>query len=431
MLIPPFIVITALQLAGPQDADVSQIPPWQDIPANVQSVKPEGVPFPPPVGPSLERNPAANIPGTPPVMPPEMRTTSPALSPSVLSAPSPESSVPAVFGVTGGNSAADMVHQPFAAPPFSSFSLFPPEREEIFGKTIVYEDRIEIRSAAVKEDYAPVIGSQITGTIIAMQTPKCDRSGRVMMASDGKPVMIDIRHGTLVFKDQIICQLDDRPQQAQKAYTESKLAIAKREAEKTIEVEYADAGSKVQNALYNISLRANERIANAVANAELIYQYLQCVQALLQVQKAQYDLDTKKIELDMHQQELNVAETEVKLRQIRSPINGMVVKIATEAGSVVREGEPIMKIVQLDKLKVVGKVECLKVDQRMIDKKHVTIKATYPGGHVEEFEGFVRFASPMIESGRTFEIEVEVTNRRDGDFWLLGPGKFVDLTIPL
>lgn len=427
MVIPPLVLVAAMQLSGPQDGqavDAAQIPPWQDIPANVQTLAPSEIPeLPSPEASDAQphivkreqfsdsfTSPSRNL-GTSVGALPDVTTPSATLNSGV--------SPPPAQGSYGG----------YTSPLQTRMQSM--EDTKLYGETKVFEDRIEIMNAIVKEDYAPIVSAPVAGTLMRLQTPQHDASGRMLLDAQGKPVWTNVRRGTVVFKDQLIANLDDRIPQAQKSVAEAKMEAAKREAEKQIEVDYAEATYETYKAIYEISLAANEKVSNAVSYAELKHQHTQCVQSWLQIEKAKYDLGTKEIEVTMQQQEINVAKTQIDLREVKAPISGMVVELTTEAGNFLREGDPLMQIVQLDKLKISGRVQYEKVDQRIVDKKRVTVKAKFPGGRTEQFDGIVRFASPVITGGREFEIEVEVANRMEDGYWLLNPGNFVDLTIHL
>jgi len=440
MVIPPLVVVAALQIAGPGDGirTDAQVPSWTEVPAVVQTVAAGEI-----SGPPLFQTPSAPLPGTENGRKGGNNAPSPMGSP--LSSPKDSNAVKVAqippslpSGLSGGLETPEMSDStslPRQLPP----SLYGDSElgnlglgdgnPSISGTTEVYDDRIVIKKAQVKEDYAPIIGSPVIGMVTGLRTPRCDNSGKIMLASDGQPTWIDIRRGTIVHKNQIVCEIDDRIPQAQMSVAKANMEVALREAEKDIEVEYAKAVLETQRALYKVSENANAQAQGAVTFAEMRSLWTQCEQARLQVKKAEYDLATQKIRVGIQQAEVDAAETQIDLRRIKSPITGVVVDMKTEVGSSLRETDPIMRIIELDKLKVVGKIDYTKVDQKMVDQKKVTVTAKSVDGRTESFEGFVRYASPLIESGRQFDIEVEVNNRREGDYWLLSPGKTVELII--
>ena len=300
------------------------------------------------------------------------------------------------------------------------------------GTTRIENNRVYLSRAKVQFDKIAKLSAPIGGIVLEQRTVKCDAQGKVMRASNGEPIMIDLERGVLLFTGQQIAQLDDRYPQAQFAVAETKLAVAKKEAAQTIGIDYAKASLRVAESDYKRSVDIATRTPAAVTVQELELKDFKVKEARLQLEKATIDHDNQQESVKVQEEEVRVAQTQLDLRKVKTPFNGMVVTVVSQVGNYLRESDPIAEVAQLDKLKVVAGVDGNKITQEQVDKKRVTVTARNPGGQTDEFEGFVRYAAPSFkDQRREFEVEIEVDNRLVNGSWLLKEGDFVDVVIHL
>jgi len=155
------------------------------------------------------------------------------------------------------------------------------------------------------------------------------------------------------------------------------------------------------------------------------------IESQLQMKKAEIDHANQQESVKVQEQEVQVAKTQLDLRKIKSPFNGMVVNVISQVGKALREGDAIAEIAQLDKLKVVTQIDGNRITQEQVDKKRVTVTARTPSGQSDVFDGFVRYAAPSYNDLRQFQVEIEVDNRLVNGHWQLREGDFVDVVIQL
>ena len=117
-------------------------------------------------------------------------------------------------------------------------------------------------------------------------------------------------------------------------------------------------------------------------------------------------------------------------------------------------GDPVVQVVQFDTLRVNGPLKVVVYErperdraQRpgagvndppkvhayepwQVENRPVTVRVKLADrDQPEEFTGEVTFANPVIEGGREFRVWATVKNRKEGDKWLLQPGRLVEMTI--
>jgi hypothetical protein len=100
----------------------------------------------------------------------------------------------------------------------------------------------------------------------------------------------------------------------------------------------------------------------------------------------------------------------------------MIVKIDKAEGEWLREGDPVLEIMQLNTLRAKCQMSARYHTMEMVNGKKATAIMSMPDGRIEKFSGKVVFAHPKVEAGNTFEVFVEIENRRDGNSWILQPG---------
>ena len=262
-------------------------------------------------------------------------------------------------------------------------------------------------------------------------------------------VLVDImvREGDEVSEGAVLAQLDDKRAETIKKVSEYKLNVAEKEAGNDISVRYARAAAAVAEAEYLQALEANRRVPGTVPQAELRRMLLAHRQATLQIEQSEHDLGIAKVTVDVRQAELDAATEDVKRRQITArferksgnpgavsetepkKIMGMVVKRYRNVGEWVQPGEPVIRIVRMDRLRIEAFLDATRVSRAQVNGKRVTVTLAY--GRKRTFQGNVVFASPITEAGPQFLVWAEVKNEMEGGHWLLLPGQNAEVTIHL
>jgi biotin carboxyl carrier protein len=308
--------------------------------------------------------------------------------------------------------------------------FMPGTQNELRFTTRIENNKVMTRGK-VEFDKISRLSAPIGGIVLDQRTEKYDAQGNVMRASNGEPIKVDLQRGVLLFTGQQIAHLDDRYPQAQYAVAKTKLAVAEKEAKQTIGIQYARAQYDTAYSDWKRSFEIAQRTSGAVTAAELELKAFKVKESELQMEKAQSDHDNQQESVRVQEQEVLVAQTQLDLRKVKTPFNGMVVNVISQVGNYLREGEPIAEVAQLDKLKISTQVDGNRITQEQVDKKRVTVTARNPNGQDDVFEGFVRYAAPTFDSNRQFPVEIEVDNRLVNGYWQLLEGDFVDVVIHL
>jgi len=140
--------------------------------------------------------------------------------------------------------------------------------------------------------------------------------------------------------------------------------------------------------------------------------------------KAVTAADLAAAQLKQAQAALDMAKVNVDKATIKAPVTGVVSKKYVDEGNMVGPSAPLVRIVQMDTLKVLGGVSERYLPKLVPGKTQVQIKTdAYPE---DEFEGTVYRVGVAVDAiTRTGEVEIRVPNT-DGK---LKPGMFARMTI--
>lgn len=247
----------------------------------------------------------------------------------------------------------------------------------------------------------------------------------------GRLVAIEAREGLEVEAEMLLGRVDDELARHQKRTVEFELKSAKEEATNDVRVRHARAAASVAGAEYQQAMDANKRETGVISQAEVRRRLLALRTAELQSEQAQLDQKVAGLTSEGKEAELSAAETAVKRREIRAPIAGQVVEVLRELGEWVQPGDPLLRIVRMDRLRIEGFMNAADFGPEEISNRPVTIEVQLARGRVETFRGKVVFVNPLIEANGEYKVWAEVMNRAENGQWLLRPGHSAEMTIDL
>lgn len=240
------------------------------------------------------------------------------------------------------------------------------------------------------EEKIPVTGSFEALTSVEV-TPETSGQLQKLRLDDG--TLVDV--GVAVERGEVIAVINHDIYLAQLAECRAaveagKVALADAERERNRMVKLFEAGSATEQAR-----------DKAVTAAELAAAQLKQAQAALEMAKVNVDKAT-----------------------IEAPVSGVVAQKYVDEGNMVGPSMPLVRIVQINTLKVTGGVSERYLPQLVAGKTPVQIKTdAYPE---DEFEGVVYKVGVAVDPvTRTGEVEIRVPNA-DGK---LKPGMFARTTI--
>jgi macrolide-specific efflux system membrane fusion protein len=253
----------------------------------------------------------------------------------------------------------------------------------------------------------------------------------------GRLMKVNVKGGEAVDVDFVIAEIDNRDTLAKEKIAEGEVAVAKAQAESDAELKLGEKGVEVSKAEYDTNLEIKAKSPGAVSDAELRKYKFQWDRAIAQVDVAKVDRVVAGLTLKVKEAQLEATQNELARRQITSPFKGEVDDVKRQVGEWVQPGEPIARIVQLDRLRVKGMVYADAVSPTDVMGKPVEITITTAGGKTEVVKGHIDFASSIIEVTGEFRVWCDIDNQKFVDpvskkeSWRIQPGSSASIEIDL
>lgn len=207
---------------------------------------------------------------------------------------------------------------------------------------------------------------------------------------------------------EIVAKVKDEVAQAQ-------LATAKLTAKNDIEIRFARKSSELAWQEHKKAEQSNKQLPGTITEIEMKRLFLAAEKADLQIENAQN-------EHAIAGSKAEEAGQLVLTHEVQSTIGGMVTKVYKRTGEGVREGDPIVDIVNTERMRVMGYVP-FKDISRVKKGDRVMVKLDVPDAQLPEedlrFEGKITFIDSSVEKVKP-EVRVfaEVVNQngvlRDG-----------------
>ena len=109
-------------------------------------------------------------------------------------------------------------------------------------------------------------------------------------------------------------------------------------------------------------------------------------------------------------------------------MDALVAQLTQHVGQWVQAGEPVLRLVRMDRLRVIGSLDAKKYRPSEIQDCDVKVVAELPRLGRQTFDGKVVYVRPVIVGG-TLQVRAEVQNRKENGIWILNPGMTVEMTI--
>jgi multidrug efflux pump subunit AcrA (membrane-fusion protein) len=206
-------------------------------------------------------------------------------------------------------------------------------------------------------------------------------------------------------------------------------------AKNPVSIDYAKKQRDVAQANFEKGAEANRRTKGAISEMEMTQRKLEWEAGILRIQQAEHDQKQAILDSDVKAAELANAEQAMDHRDIHSPIDGVVVEVYVEEGEWVRPGDPVFRIINLDKLRVQANLNAAECDPKSVRGREVLVTTTLVddnGGSREvSLPGRVVFVNPEIKSGGRFSVWAEVANQQANGDYILWPGTKASMTVDL
>ena len=282
---------------------------------------------------------------------------------------------------------------------------------------------------------APPIAPTITASSAQAVVPHC----QVLLIKDvdvsaddaGRLVDVSVAAGAAVQAGALVAKLDDRAAVLDKLAAELERDAAQARADDDIEVRYAVKSFELADAELAQDLEINQRAPGTVPTSEIRRKQLARHRADLQIDRSRLDLKVAQMTADVQNAAVQAAEEKIARRRLLAPFDGFVVQVYRQANEWVNAGEPVLRVVQMDRLHVDGFISGADYAVSEIANHPVTVEVELARGRKEQFTGRVVFVNPIVQAGNRYRVRAEVKNRQEAKQWLLNPGSTATMVIHL
>ena len=287
-------------------------------------------------------------------------------------------------------------------------------------------------------------------TFVGSVTPI--RTSLVGSAVDGRVVEFMVNEGDVVKEGQPLAQLRTSTLSLQLAASRAELALRSEELAEMEngatreELDQSQARMKAARASMDFSTWTHKRIAalfnkgQAVSENELqeAHSHAQRDEQLYEQARAAHQLTVRgprpeqiaqaKARVLIQKELANVFEDRIERHTILSPFDGHVTVEHTEVGQWVREGDPIVEVIQLSQVDVLIHVLAKDVGQL---KLGAPVRVEIPAISTELLTGTVAVVVPQADQrARTFPVKIRLANRLVDSGPILKAGMLARVALP-
>ncbi len=232
---------------------------------------------------------------------------------------------------------------------------------------------------------------------------------RLSTRDPGVVESVHVQEGQDVAAGKVVATLDQEMFTAQRNAARSELAIAGQETKNDVDLQYAIVSTAVNKKVLERSRDAVNQFAKAISSTELERLDLELKRSTFSREQAERTLEVNRLTEGLKAEELAIAELRLKNRELASPVTGTVVEIFRQPGEWLNTGEPIARIVNLQKLRVKCLVDALTINHDMLGGQAFFISEIQ--GQEISVPAKVVFVSPEIDPvEQDFAIWAEVEN---------------------
>jgi multidrug resistance efflux pump len=241
--------------------------------------------------------------------------------------------------------------------------------------------------------------------------------------------------GEVVTKDLLIAHIDDRDAEQRMYVAQYEYESAQQQAENDVRIRAAEASKEVAFANWDKSKAINDKSPGSISATELRRLKLEYDHAELQIELAHMEYDVAASTSEAHKAQYGLATKEYNDCAVHAPWDGVVVERYRREGEWLQQGEPILRMVQMDQVRVEGFLKIEDFSPLEVDGADVIVEFELTRGRIERRRSKIAFVSPQVEAGE-FRVWAYVdntleTNARGKQQWLLRPGMIADMTIVL
>ena len=235
--------------------------------------------------------------------------------------------------------------------------------------------------------------------------------------------------GDAVEEGQPLALIDDDRAKIELQLAQHQRDESKEQANNDVNKKYAIAAEKVAEIKHLRAVAANEESPRTFPQLEVDELRLVHQRSKFQVDQAIMEMKIAAMALKADEARVKAAEKALARRRINAPRTGVVVELYKRAGEWVDPGDPVLKIVRSDRMRIEGYMNAREHDPHEVAGARATVTVQLARGREAKFEGRVKLPDLTIEADGKYRVWAEVENKKEGNAWILRPGQRATMTI--
>jgi multidrug efflux pump subunit AcrA (membrane-fusion protein) len=212
----------------------------------------------------------------------------------------------------------------------------------------------------------------------------------------GALAVVNVAEGQLVNSGHVLARIEDTEAALAVERTKLELDIARRNAENDIGIRFARKSLDVARAELQRCVESIRKSPRSISESEMDRLRLLVEKGSVEVEQAQRDFASAASSQKIKENDCKAAQEKLDRHRILAPIGGVVVRAYRNRGEWVKPGEPVVRILRLDRLRAEG---FLNSRDLPADLQHCVVKlrVDLPGDPGHEFSAKIAFVDPEID----------------------------------
>ena len=208
----------------------------------------------------------------------------------------------------------------------------------------------------------------------------------------GEIARVDVKEGQSIGLGDSLVRLDDELARAELVATQRAFEGAELQASNDVDARFAKRSLDVRVREYEQSVAANRKYAGTVSETELDKLRLEVDQSRLGIEQAEHEQQVAQAMAGEKQAAVDSAAVRLRKHVVIAPHQAQVAELFVQVGQRVDAGEPVVRLIDLDSLKI----ECL-VDAELASKTTAGDRVEFHFDYDQMCEGQIEFVSSEIQ----------------------------------
>ncbi len=259
------------------------------------------------------------------------------------------------------------------------------------------------------------------GEVIRAQTAQISCIHKIQMAAqaDGliKELMVD--EGSSVAKGDTVLVIDSRVAEAELEVSQKQLESARIIAAQTANIEFSEAARDL--AIEEYKSEKELYLQRSTTESALKRKHLEMRKTMFSVDMANDEQRKYQLESAIAEEQVNASRIKLELYQVIAPYDGIIVERKRDLGEWVRAGEPVVRLVHMNEMKVEALIPLDGISLQSLEGAQMNIFVRLAPDLERRFPSTVGFVSPELDA-RMVRVTTRLKNEFENGSWLLRDG---------